>query len=101
MGRGAALLAAFLTVRVFAPWWCGRDAEAWYQGAAEPVRALAEELVAFEPGAHARASRTSGQGDRFAGEWALVTHQMTALGLAQLLQIGPEPRSASAASGGN
>src|SRR5262249_25536619 len=28
--------------------------------------------------------------DRFAGEWALVTHQMTALGLAQLCLAHPE-----------
>jgi hypothetical protein len=31
-----------------------------------------------------------GSGDRFDGEWALVTHQMTALGLAQLCLAHPE-----------
>jgi hypothetical protein len=52
-------------------------------------QALAEELVAFEARDEARRAVPAAS-DRFAGEWALVTHQMTALGLAQLCLAHPE-----------
>jgi hypothetical protein len=78
-----------LAVRIAVPWWCGREADAWYRGDADSQRELAAELVAFE--ASDDASRIAAKpGDRFAGEWALVTHQMTALGLAQLCLAHPE-----------
>ncbi|MEO7094121.1 MAG: hypothetical protein ABI175_12780 [Polyangiales bacterium] len=51
-------------------------------------RGLAEDLVAFEARDDAR--RLVPAADRFAGEWALVTHQMAALGLAQLCLAHPE-----------
>jgi hypothetical protein len=70
--------------------WCGRDAEGWYAGEPDLQRGLANELVAFE----AADSHTRAEGDnRFAGEWALVTHQMVALGLAQLCLAHPEWRA--------
>ena len=50
-------------------------------------RQLADELVAFEK--KDDVSRRHDQ-NRFAGEWALVTHQMVALGLAQLCLAHPE-----------
>lgn len=79
------LAAAFLR---FAPaWWCGRGARAWLDGDAGAHAALAEELVAFE--ARDDAQRRAPSGDRFAGEWALVTHQMIALGLAQIALAHP------------
>ena len=77
-------------MRLAVPWWCGRDAGAWYHGEPAMQRGLAEELVAFERSDDAaRAAQT----DRFEGEWALVTHQMTALGLAQLCLERPEWRT--------
>jgi hypothetical protein len=79
--RAIALGIALVVVRLFVPWWCGRDAGAWFRGDPEFQHQLAAELVAFE--ASDAAHRASGE-DRFTGEWALVTHQMTALGLAQL-----------------
>ncbi len=82
-------ICAVLVMRVALPWWCGRDAEAWYQGDVEMQRSLADELVAFE----LRAQPTSVGGSRFDGEWALVTHQMTALGLAQVCLRHPELKS--------
>jgi hypothetical protein len=53
--------------------------------------ALAGELVAFEE--KDDRNRTSAPTNRFAGEWALVTHQMTALGLAQVCLAHPEVRA--------
>jgi hypothetical protein len=82
--------AAVVVVRLFAPWAAGRDAGAWYRGDAHVTRALADELVAFEVRDDQQRVATT---DRFAGEWALVTHQMTALGLAQLCLAHPDWRS--------
>jgi hypothetical protein len=84
--RAVALASALAVVRLVVPWWCGRDAGAWLRGDPEIQHQLAAELVAFEASDAAR--RASG-GDRFAGEWALVTHQMVALGLAQLCLAHP------------
>jgi hypothetical protein len=84
--RAVALVAALGVAYAFPSWWCGREASAWYRGDSRPQGALAEELVAFE--ASDDANRV-GAG-RFAGEWALVTHQMVALGLAQLCLAHPE-----------
>ncbi|MBW2522928.1 MAG: hypothetical protein JRI23_02070 [Deltaproteobacteria bacterium] len=81
--RSIALVVALVASRLVAPWWCGRHAEGWYQGDPDLQRALAEEMVAFEEEDDRSASKTA-PGNRFAGEWALVTHQMTAIGLAQL-----------------
>ena len=89
LARGAAAVCACLFVRFAVPWWCGRDADAWYEGDADTQRALAEELVAFEASDSAPPADPN---DRFTGEWALVTHQMTALGLAQLCLAHPEWR---------
>jgi len=50
-------------------------------------RGLADALVTFE---RADGSSPVVAGDRFTGEWALVTHQMIALGLAQLCLAHPE-----------
>jgi hypothetical protein len=82
-------IAGLLASRLISPWICGRDAKAWYEGEPEVERGLAEELVAFEErdDRHREAARPY---DRFAGEWALVTHQMTALGLAQVCLARPE-----------
>jgi len=70
--------------------WCGRDARAWLDGDPIVQRALAEELVAFEARDDDDRAARPGSRSRFAGEWALVTHQMTALGLAQLCLTRPE-----------
>lgn len=86
--RFLAAAVALLTVAVLPRTWCGRDAQRWYAGDPELQYALARELVAFE--ARETAAPT---GDRFAGEWALVTHQMVALGLAQLCLAHPEWRA--------
>ena len=86
------LATAVLVVRLFAPAVCGREAAAWYRGDPDTQRALAEELVAFE----LRDDDTPAT-SRFAGEWALVTHQMIALGLAQLCLAHPEWRERYAA----
>lgn len=90
--RAAAVAAALLAVRLLPALWCGRDAAAWRRGDPALQQALAEELVAFEARDAARRA-VPDEGDRFAGEWALVTHQMTALGLAQLCLAHPEWRA--------
>jgi hypothetical protein len=91
-GRRAVLLAASaLAVRLFAPWWCGRDAGSWLRRDSALADRLAAELCAFEADDDRRGSRSVR--DRFAGEWALATHQMTALGLAQLILAHPERKA--------
>jgi hypothetical protein len=84
--RAIAIVCACLAVRLVAPWWCGRDADAWFHDEPDVQRALAAELVEFETSDTSRSPSTN----RFVGEWALVTHQMTALGLAQLCLTHPE-----------
>jgi hypothetical protein len=69
--------------RFFAPWVCGRDARGWYDGDPDLQKELAEDLITFEERDDRHRVEASPQ-DRFAGEWALVTHEMTALGLGQL-----------------
>jgi hypothetical protein len=88
--RVIALLLALVTVRFFPAWWCGRDAARWLNDEPSLQQGLASELVAFEARDDDRTTAPSG--NRFAGEWALVTHQMTALGLAQLCLLRPEWR---------
>ncbi len=89
--RVVALLGALLASRLVTPWWCGRDAEAWWKGEPRLALSLADELIAFED--RDDRARSAPPSDRFAGEWALVTHQMTALGLAQLCLAHPEERA--------
>jgi hypothetical protein len=90
LARALLPAALALAALVWAPrWWCGRDAAGWYAGDPALQRALADEMVAFEAeDTVTRAASTN----RFAGEWALVTHQMVALGLAQLCLAHPEWR---------
>lgn len=88
--RLTAFALALAAVRFLPAWWCGRDAQAWLEADAATQRRLAEELVRFE--ADDDGARRRPAANRFAGEWALVTHQMTALGLAQLCLAHPEWR---------
>jgi len=81
------LVAALLVIRIVPAWWCGRDAAGWFRGDPQLQRGLADELVAFE--AQDDASRRAG-GAHATGQWALVTHQMIALGLAQVCQAHPD-----------
>lgn len=84
--RVLCLLIGLSAARLFAPWACGFDARGWFEGDAKLQNGLAEELIAFEASDDIERARSAqgAPGDRFAGEWALVTHQMTALGLSQL-----------------
>ena len=86
--RALALIAALAVLRLVPAWWCGRDAAAWLAHDPTLEHALAEQLVAFET--RDDANRATPTTNRFAGEWALVTHQMAALGLAQLCLAHPE-----------
>ncbi|MFF0492020.1 hypothetical protein ACFYTQ_23580 [Nocardia sp. NPDC004068] len=85
LGVVVAVVAAALLPR----WWCGRDADRWFEGEPGRVRGLAEEMVAFEDGDdRARADRRQ----VLDGMWGLLAHQMTALGLAQVCLAHPEWR---------
>jgi hypothetical protein len=102
--RLAAIAGALLATRLVTPAWCGRDARRWLDGDMSRVLPLAEELIAFEardgtspaspePGRNLDDEHRAGVSavtNRFAGEWALVTHQMTAMGLAQVCLAHPE-----------
>lgn len=89
--RLVAVALGLLVTRVATPWVAGRWAGRWLDGDAAMQLALAEELIAFE--ADDDAARATPATERFAGEWALVTHQMTALGLAQIALAHPEQRA--------
>ncbi|HEY3254357.1 MAG TPA: hypothetical protein VGJ91_10425, partial [Polyangiaceae bacterium] len=93
--RVLGLVLGLSATRLFAPWVCGADAPGWLNGDAALQNGLAEELIAFETrddSERAQAPKAA-PSDRFGGEWALVTHQMTALGLAQLCLAQPELRA--------
>ncbi|HEX3346240.1 MAG TPA: hypothetical protein VHS09_16770 [Polyangiaceae bacterium] len=90
-GRLGVCAFALLVARIATPTWCGYDADRWLDGDAELPRQLAGGLLAFE--ASDDGARAAPAGDRFAGEWALVTHQMIALGLAQIALAHPEERA--------
>lgn len=77
-------------IRCLAPQLCGCDAatDAWLRGERSAQIRLADHLRAFEERDDAR--RRAPARNRFAGEWALVTHQMVALGLAQVVLAHPE-----------
>jgi hypothetical protein len=89
--RLGACACALLVTRIATPAWCGHDADRWFDGDPALPRALADGLIAFE--ASDDGARAVPSGDRFAGEWALVTHQMIALGLAQIVLAHPEERT--------
>jgi hypothetical protein len=89
--RVVAVLIAISAVRLGAAAWYGRDASAWLDHDDDVARGLANELVGFET--TDTATRATHPENRFAGEWALVTHQMTALGLAQIVLTHPEWKS--------
>lgn len=84
------LFLAAVTFFHFPAWWCGLKADKWFDGDLQLQRRLAEELVAFEAADDAVRDDPRRSANRFAGEWALVTHQMTALGLAQICLSHPE-----------
>ena len=88
--HGLALSVALAVGYAFPGWWCGREADAWLRGEPTTQQALANEQVAFEAADDELRVGQKPEKDRFAGEWALVTHQMTALGLAQLCLVHPE-----------
>ncbi|WP_327140930.1 hypothetical protein [Nocardia sp. NBC_01327] len=86
----AGVVVAGLVVGLLPRWWCGREAEGWFEGDSGRVRGLAEEMVAFE--AEDDRKRATGAGAEFDGMWGLLAHQMTALGLAQVCLAHPEWR---------
>ncbi len=88
MKRALGVLIALAATRLGAPAWYGIEATSWLDGDEQVVRALAAEMVGFETAD--TATRATDPQNRFAGEWALVTHQMTALGLAQVILAHPD-----------
>ena len=84
MKRGLVVLVAVLAVRLGAPAWYGRMAND-----DELQRGLSAEVMRFETTESEKPAK-----DRYSGEWALVTHQMAALGLAQAVLAHPELKSA-------
>jgi hypothetical protein len=92
LSRALCAALALAVARVFTPLWCGQDAAGWYEGSAALQRGLAAEQIAFEA-SDTDARQTPNKKSHLKGEWALVTHQMTALGLAQLVLAHPEWRA--------
>ncbi|MBW2736779.1 MAG: hypothetical protein JRH20_30705 [Deltaproteobacteria bacterium] len=86
--RLVALAFGLAVIRILTPQICGIGSDSWLHGQRDVRESLANHLVAFE--ARDDRSRHEATANRFAGEWALVTHQMTALGLAQVVLAHPE-----------
>jgi hypothetical protein len=72
---------------------CGRDAGAFYAGERATQEALAAEVAATVRAGVSAGSFSTG-GALFDAEWALVSYQMAALGLGQLILEHPEARGA-------
>jgi hypothetical protein len=70
----------------------GRDAHAWFTDDRETLEALAD-TVASASTVVVTASAFHTGNARFDGEWAMGTHQMSALGLAQVALAHPELRT--------
>ena len=70
-------------------WWCGRQAAGWYEGSLQVAEPLARQ-VAHEVGSGVDDSAFHTGSSRFDGEWALGTHQMAVMGLAQFALAHPE-----------
>ncbi|MBI2893570.1 MAG: hypothetical protein HYY06_08450 [Deltaproteobacteria bacterium] len=89
LARLVALLAGAGVVTVVPAWWCGRRADAFFDGDLGAQRALASgvrEWLERDP-----ATLTFGTGSpRFDGEWYLITHVAAAIGLAQTALEHPE-----------
>ncbi len=84
-----ALGVCFLVPRL----WCGRHANSWFDGELRRTRLLANDLIAFEQLGDANRKNGPQSSNRFSGEWVMVTHQMVALGLAQICLSHPELKS--------
>ncbi len=91
LARGIALLVA-LVVTAFVPaWWCGRRADALFDGDVAATRALAagaRAWLAEDPDSLAFGTGSA----RFDGEWFLIVHMAAALGLGQTALEHPELR---------
>jgi hypothetical protein len=70
----------------------GRDADAYFEDEPETFRALAD-TVAASVESEIDPSSFQTPNERFNGEWAMGTHQMTALGLSQVVSAQPHLRA--------
>jgi len=86
----AALL--FLTPPFVVPrLWCGRGADAFYDGQLDAVRPLAEGVATWVSDGIGQSDFDTGN-SCFDGEWHFGTYQMAALGLLQVIAAHPETR---------
>lgn len=85
VAAGCALLGALLGPRLLV----GSDASAWLDDDPDTARALAD-AVAADVHAQVTTDAFHTGSPRFDGEWAMGTHQMAALGLAQVMLTHPE-----------
>lgn len=90
--RALLALACLLSTLAWVPrWWCGRHAEAVFDGDRDEQVALADgvtELVARRQGRYFYATGYA----RFDGQSAIAIDQMTIMGLSQIVQLHPELR---------
>lgn len=85
----SAILALLACAMTLPRWWFGRGAERWLEPAGAEAIGLAR-TVASRAGVRPGELHTGSA--LFDGEWALVTNQMTVLGLGQVLRDRPELR---------
>lgn len=85
----AVSLALFLGPAWVLPrWWCGREADAWFDGDRETQLALARTVASFVRGGVTEADFHTGAA-LYDGEWRFATYQMAALGLCQVVREHP------------
>ena len=88
-----ALVLLVLPALVVPRLWCGRGASALFDGDAGSAAPLAREVASWMVGGVDAGQFSTGSA-RFAGEWALGTHQMALLGLGQAILQQPDLRDA-------
>ena len=81
------IMPAFIVPR----WWCGRGADAFYDGRLEAARPLAEGVARWVSDGVGQSDFNTGS-SLFDGEWHFGTYQMAALGLLQVIAAHPETR---------
>ena len=91
--RALLRLAALVALAPILPrWWCGRGADDLFRDAPDAQIPLAD-AVAHDVGAGVSTASFHTGSDHFNGEWTLVTHQMSVLGMVQVVRAHPSLRS--------
>ncbi|NOY75546.1 MAG: hypothetical protein GXP32_07110 [Kiritimatiellaeota bacterium] len=80
-----------LTLYTFPAWWCGRDADKWFDGDSELQEKLARSVKKYIENPLGRKHFSTGS-KQFDGEWLFGTYMMAGMGFGQMILEHPEKR---------